>query len=336
MRGAAYNPWPMPRRPDSPTPPDAQLSLFAELPLASTPAPAEPPVVAPVVAPSAGPWLAPPPAVPRGEALTPAVPAPLPSSRPALPSSPRAQHAVQLGEHRVPFALRRARRRSIGFSIGPDGLAVAAPRWVALADIESALRAKGSWVLRKLHEQAERQRRLQAARVDWREGATLPFLGEPVVLVLDARVAGVVLDAQPPAQALPGIAHMTLRLGLPQHAAAAQIRDVVHGWLQRQARRVLEERVRHFEPLLGVRVRRLALSAATTRWGSASADGSIRLHWRLVHLPMASIDYVVAHELAHLREMNHSPAFWDVVRSVVPDVEQARRRLRECALPLTD
>ena len=81
---------------------------------------------------------------------------------------------------------------------------------------------------------------------------------------------------------------------------------------------------------------RLSLSAAQTRWGSASADGSVRLNWRLVHFGLPVIDYVVAHELAHLREMNHSPAFWEVVRSVVPDYERVRGTLRSEVLPLLD
>jgi predicted metal-dependent hydrolase len=85
-----------------------------------------------------------------------------------------------------------------------------------------------------------------------------------------------------------------------------------------------------------VRVQRLSLSSAATRWGSASADGSIRLNWRLVHFGLPVIDYVVAHELAHLLEMNHSAAFWDVVRSVIPGYEQARAALRDSVLPVLD
>jgi len=152
--------------------------------------------------------------------------------------------------------------------------------------------------------------------------------------VLDPRVAGAVLNDQ--AQALPGVPRLTLHVGLPQHAEPAQIRDVVQSWLQRQARRVFEERCQHFAQRLGVRMTRLSLSAAQTRWGSASADGSVRLNWRLVHFGRSVIDYVVAHELAHLREMNHSPAFWDVVRSVVPDFEQLRGSLRAEVLPRLD
>ncbi|HEY9238395.1 MAG TPA: M48 family metallopeptidase, partial [Burkholderiaceae bacterium] len=110
----------------------------------------------------------------------------------------------------------------------------------------------------------------------------------------------------------------------------------VQSWLQRQARRVFDERIAHFAPRLRVRVRRLSLSSAQTRWGSASADGSIRLNWRLIHFALPSIDYVVAHELAHLRHMDHSPRFWDVVRSVLPDYEQARGSLKDGLVPLLD
>jgi hypothetical protein len=205
---------------------------------------------------------------------------------------------------------------------------------VGVGEIESALREKGGWILRKLREQQERAQRLQQAKVDWRDGTSIPFLGEPVIIVLDPRATGAVLHSA--ADTLPGVARLTLHIGLPHTAAPEQIRDAVQSWLQRQAKRVFEERCRHFTQQLGVRYTRLALSSAQTRWGSASADGSIRLNWRLIHLAMPTIDYVVAHELAHLREMNHSPRFWDVVRSVVPDYERARGTLKEDVLPVFD
>jgi hypothetical protein len=226
--------------------------------------------------------------------------------------------------------LRRARRRTIGFVVDDEGLSVSAPRWVPQAEIDSALLGKAGWILRKLQEQGERLQRLDARRIDWCDGASLPFLGDTVHLVLDPRVTGAVLDA---AAAAP---RLTLRVGLPPQAEPGQIRDVVQSWLQRQARRVFEERCRHFAPQLGVQVRRLSLSSAQTRWGSASANGAIRLNWRLIHFAQATIDYVVAHELAHLRVMDHSPRFWDVVRSVLPDYERARGELRDEALPVLD
>lgn len=306
--------------PPPPAPPDAaQLSLFDD----GSPAPAprvEPPRSSVVAAPAPAP--------------APAEPEP----RPALPAAefrhPRSDREIRLQQHVIGYALQRVRRRSIGFVVGPEGLAVKAPRWVGLADIEAALHEKAAWILRKLREQRERAARLQAARVDWRDGAGFPFLGETVIVVLDPRATGAILNTD--AAALPGVPRLALHVGLPQSAAPEQIRDAVQSWLQRQARRVFEERVRHFAERLGVRCTRLALSSAQTRWGSASADGSVRLNWRLVHFALPTIDYVVAHELAHLREMNHSPRFWDVVRSVLPDYERHRGTLKDDALPVFD
>ncbi|WP_298835276.1 M48 family metallopeptidase [uncultured Piscinibacter sp.] len=274
-------------------------------------------------------------------------PSPSPSPAPAAPAAapvtapaaaifrhPQAEREIRLREHLVAYALRRARRRTIGFVVGAEGLAVNAPRWVGIGDIEAALREKADWILRKLREQQDRAQRQLQARIDWRDGAAVPFLGETVIVVLDPRATGALLNAD--AQSLPGVPRLTLHVGLPHTALPEQIRDAVQSWLQRQARRVFEERVRHFADRLGVRCTRLALSSAQTRWGSASADGSIRLNWRLVHFALPTIDYVVTHELAHLREMNHSPRFWDVVRSVMPDYEQARGQLKDDVLPAFD
>lgn len=267
-------------------------------------------------------------AAPEPAAVQPPPPAPQEHPLQRLLRHPRSNREVHLGGLPVGYELRRARRRTIGFVIADEGLTVSAPRWVPQAEIDSALQGKAGWILRKLQEQGERLQRLSARRIDWRDGASLPFLGDTVHLALDPRVTGAVLDA--------GASRLTLRVGLPPQAEPGQIRDVVQSWLQRQARRVFEERCRHFAPQLGVQVRRLSLSSAQTRWGSASANGAIRLNWRLIHFAEAIIDYVVAHELAHLRVMDHSPRFWDVVRSVVPDYEQARGVLRDEALPVLD
>jgi hypothetical protein len=294
-----------------------QLSLFD----AAAPAPEDSRGAAPVPAGVSGPAA---PAQGRSPAATHA-------HVPRLHRHPRASREIRFGEHLIAYELRRARRRTIGFVVGPEGLSVSAPRWVGGSEIEVALHEKANWILRKLHEQDERSRRLERSRIEWRDGATFPFLGEAVVVVLDPRITGSVLHQAE--GTLPGVPALTLHLGLPQNAAAEQVRDAVQSWLQRQARRIFEERCAHYAVRLGVRVRRLALSAAATRWGSASADGSIRLNWRLVHFALPVVDYVVTHELAHLREMNHSAAFWEVVRSALPDYESARGQLRTEIVP---
>jgi hypothetical protein len=124
-----------------------------------------------------------------------------------------------------------------------------------------------------------------------------------------------------------------LRVGLPKTATPEQIRDAVQAWLMRHAREHFQQRLDHFAPLLQVQWRKLSLSSAGTRWGSARIDGAIRLNWRLIHFRHAVIDYVVAHELSHLRVMDHSARFWDTVRSVVPDYAELRGQLKDDAIP---
>ena len=252
---------------------------------------------------------------------------------------PKANRESRLGDAMVGYEFRRSKRRTIGFSVGPDGLVVSAPKWVPLHQMESALQERADWIIKKLGETRQRRAQLESARIEWRDGTQIPFLGNQVIVVLDPRHgfgnagAELQVDAEHASLTLPGVAHMTLRVALPHSAAPEQIRDVVQAWLMRQAKRIFTERMNYFSPLLGVQWRKLSLSSAGTRWGSASASGSIRLNWRLVHFKMSVIDYVVAHELSHLRVMDHSPLFWDTVRAVVPDYKVHRLALKDEATP---
>lgn len=267
---------------------------------------------------------------------------------PARFGHPRANRESRLGEAVVAYEFKRAKRRTIGMVVGPDGLVVSAPRWVPLYEVEAALQEKALWIVRKLDEMRERRERMDASRIAWQDGASFPFLGETLILVLDPRHAyeaiggglksdGVEVVLQSGAGAdnlsLEGVPTLTLHIGLPHTATPEQIRDAVQAWLMRQAKRIFTERLDHFAPQLGVQWRRLSLSSAGTRWGSATSEGAIRLNWRLVHFRRNVIDYVVAHELSHLRVMDHSPRFWDTVRSVVPDFQTLRGELRDEALP---
>lgn len=294
---------------------------------------------------------------PAPDVQAPFQPAPTLSSvlAPAQFSHPRANRQARLCEAVVAYEFKRGRRRTIGMVVGPDGLVVSAPRWVPLYEVEAALQEKASWIVRKLDESRQRQQRLASARIVWADGVCFPYLGETVQLVLDpghahpARGASLTsaaatVELRTPAQSprpagagtdpqeTPSVRHQ-LQVSLPHSATPEQIRDAVQAWLMRQAQQVFSERLDHFAPRLQVQWRKLSLSSAGTRWGSARSDGAIRLNWRLIHFERAVIDYVVAHELSHLRVMDHSPRFWDTVRSVVPDYAQLRSQLRDEALP---
>ncbi|MDP2370095.1 M48 family metallopeptidase [Rhodoferax sp.] len=272
---------------------------------------------------------------PAGEPLT----AALPSTR---FRHPKANRESRLGEAVVAYEFKRGKRRTIGFSVGPEGLVVSAPRWVPLHEVEAALQEKADWIVRKLDDTRKHQALRERSRIEWKDGACLPFMGESIQLVLDPTHSFDGVGAQLVRQAM-GVHDANapplppqLRVALPHSAAPQQIRDAVQAWLMRQAKANFTERLDHFAPKVQVQWRRLSLSNAGTRWGSARIDGSIRLNWRLVHFTQAVIDYVVVHELSHLRVMDHSPRFWETVGAVVPDYPALRNALKDHAAPRWD
>ncbi len=280
-----------------------------------------------------------------GELLSQALP-------PAQFAHPRASRRIALATCDVAYAFRRAKRRTIGMVIGPDGLEVSAPRWVTVGEIESTLHEKADWIVRKLVEMQEHQRRLGEARIQWRDGVVLRYLGASLQVVLDSSAAlkknsaqletlgdakhalsssqsNLICENKENNQGAEAETLFVLRIGLPTNASPEQIRDATQAWLMRRAKELFAERLDYYAPRLGVAWKRLSLSSASTRWGTASADGAIRLNWRLIHHKLDVIDYVVAHELSHLKVMDHSPQFWDTVKSVMPDYPERRRVLRD-------
>lgn len=223
-----------------------------------------------------------------------------------------------LGQQTLDYRLKRSSRRTIGFMIDGTGLAITAPRWVTLADIESAIVDKQQWIFKKLGEWQSRVEQRALPRIDWRDGAQFPYLGRTISVSLGSAQRTLHFDEPS------GV----LSLALPALADPQQIKDRVQGWLQTEAKRIFGDRLVVYAHKLGVEFRAYGLSSAATRWGSCSSDGKIRLNWRLIHFPLSIIDYVVAHELAHLREMNHSPRFWQTVESIFPEFREARHTLK--------
>jgi predicted metal-dependent hydrolase len=217
-----------------------------------------------------------------------------------------AAHHTELGGHTISYLLKTSLRRSIGFVVDARGLSVCAPKWVPSSEIESVLQQKSRWILQKLAEQHQRTQQQLSAKVQWCSDMALPYLGQAVVLPLQ----------------------------LPQNTPPERIAHQAITWLQRQALQLFTQRCQHFSTLLGVCPKKISLSNAKTRWGSTSSRGHVRLNWRLIHFQISTIDYVVAHELSHLLEMNHSPRFWHWVHSVIPDVEHAKRDLKRTVLPV--
>ena len=253
--------------------------------------------------------------------------APLPAAPPAiLPTPPRGPDApplrrIELGPHKLEFELRRSTRRSIGFMIDDDGLRVTAPRRITRAEIDNAIRATQRWILTQLHERGERRAlRQEKPPVAWVDGAQLPFKGADITLrLVPAARSSCAFDP----------ALRVLTVGVVEGLSEWQLKERVRLWFCDEARRLFVERLDFYAVKLGVHYTSMALSSAGTRWGSCTVGGNIRLNWRLIHFAPALIDYVVAHELAHLIEMNHSARFWAQVESVYPDCDGAKAALRK-------
>ena len=237
---------------------------------------------------------------------------------------------VKHGDHTVGFVLIRSRRRSIGFVIGEEGLRVTAPNWVTMQQIDSAVVEKLPWILSKLKDWQARREQLAMSHTRWQSGGELPYLGCKITLrsgVPGPHVPhGAPFFEGDPNAPLPGQA---LWLPLPHDADANRMRDMTQSWLQSRARSWFDQRLQYFLEQTGLRVRKWRLSSASTRWGSCTSDGNIMLNWRLIHFSPMIIDYVIAHELAHLREMNHSHDFWAEVQQLYPDYHAARQLLNK-------
>lgn len=258
---------------------------------------------------------------------------PVPTScPPSLPAGARWRE-IDTEQQPVGFVLRRSRRKSIGLVINDDGLQVTAPNWVTLAQIDTAVKEKSRWILEKLRLRQARQQQLAMVDTHWKDGARIPYLGRRIELRLGH--AGKTHEFCGPRFA-PEEGDRLL-LALPGDADHARVRDSVHAWLQSAAQEWFEQRLHHFLSANDLTINRWRLSSASTRWGSCNSDGNIMLNWRLIHFKRDIIDYVIAHEIAHLRQMNHSKDFWREVGRILPGFESARNALRQhdpASLPL--
>lgn len=239
---------------------------------------------------------------------------------------------ITLGEHSLGFVLRRSRRKTIGLMIHDDGLQVQAPSWSTLKQIEDVLREKSSWITRKLQERAQNLSLLALQENQWRIGGRIPYLGVQISLQIDgAQAACYQGEVDAPN------ASDTLYLPLPGDAVPDRIRESACTWLQQRAQVDFAKRLDHYLALAGQSIQGWRLSSASGRWGSCSSARRIMLNWRLIHFEPTIIDYVVAHEVAHLRIMNHGPEFWRELGRLYPDFKRARDTLRQhqpATLPL--
>lgn len=236
---------------------------------------------------------------------------PLPERKPASEFRVAALGAVQ-----VRYELKRSeRRRRVGLLVDDRGLVVMAPLRCSDNRIDKVLQEGSNWIRKKL---AHWQASAPPAR-HWRSGALVDFFGEQLTLDI---LSG---TGRTHAQLLEG---KRLEMRLADASNEDAVKHALVQWYKRHAQAHLPARVEHFARALNLRkLPRFFLSGASTRWGSCNADREIRLNWRLMQASTAVIDYVAAHEVAHIIELNHSPRFWEVVERLCPGHAGARAEL---------
>ena len=232
--------------------------------------------------------------------------------------------AVRLGTVDVPYVFKRVpRRRHVHIVVNDEGtIEVRAPWRSSLAKAREALRENAEWVVRTL--EGVREKLAQRPRLV--TGTRLPLLDESLRL-----------DVRPTAQMDLFVETGQGRGGVKRRGAVlrvdtaslneGELRRLLEGWYRGEAAAHLAARIEHYAPRLGVRPSRVTIRGQRSRWGSCSGKGTVSLNWRLMMVPSALVDYVVVHELCHLRHMNHSPQFWAMVGGVVPDCRERRRSL---------
>ena len=225
-----------------------------------------------------------------------------------------ATRRIMLAGESVDYRLVRARRRSIGMQIGLSGLTVRAPRWVTIREIDATLTERSAWILRSLAEW--RARRRDVLPREWKTGAPILFRGRELALAVHpARTREIAADL------------LNLTVLHPAGEDERQVADFVTRWLREETLRLLHPRVTEFAARITSTIPVVKLSNARSEWGSCNQKGVIRLNWRLVQLPPDLALYIVAHEVAHLVELNHSARFWSLVEGLFPGAAVARSAL---------
>jgi predicted metal-dependent hydrolase len=228
--------------------------------------------------------------------------------------------AMPLGEETLDYTLRRTgRRRTVGIIVEPDRrVTVLAPESVDVESVERILRRRLPWIRRQRRELEALP--LSSPPRQWVNGETHRYLGRQYRLKI---VQGVQRSVK--------LSSGYFRVTLPEPTDRRAVKSLVEVWYRQRARHIVAERAAHLitaTTWLDITdLPPIAIKALTHRWGSTTKAGRITFNVNVVKLPVACLDYVIAHELVHLRIPNHSPAYWRMLGRVMPDWEKWRDRL---------
>lgn len=230
------------------------------------------------------------------------------------PRSVEPSAALVIEGREVPVTLRRnarARRLILRLNKTSDAVIVTMPDGASEAEAMRFARTQSAWIEQRLAGRAD--------AVAFEDGAIIPVRGEDHRIIHCPGRRGTVW-VEPSVEDMAALCVA----GDGDHLAR-RTRD----WLKRQARGELKARCAYYADQMGLGYKRVDLRDQTSRWGSCSSSGVLSFSWRLILAPVHVLDYVAAHEVAHLKEMNHSPRFWKLVEDALPTMKTSRRWLKE-------
>ncbi len=229
----------------------------------------------------------------------------------ARPSEPE-QARIEVDGASIAYSVIRSlrRRRIIEITIRTsEGVRVNAPAFASRDEVAAVVAKRAGWILARLSSLTTPAPALTA-------GSMAPFRGEQLSLLLEPGVEPRAFDGM-------------LRLAAGAGPAEPAIPAALRAWYLARANELIPVAVGAWADRMGVAPRAVLVRDQRRRWGSCGADGTLRFNWRLVLVPPAALDYVAVHELAHLRRLDHSPAFWREVARWLPDWRERRQLLRE-------
>jgi predicted metal-dependent hydrolase len=214
----------------------------------------------------------------------------------------------------ISYLLEHRSRRTVGLKITENGLVVHAPKRIFEFQLNQILQEKAGWILKKL--QAREDNKIE--KIQWIDGEHLLYLGNDIQLSIspDNTNKKPIFDEN------------KLKITALQPNIHAGCSRMVIQWYKQQAKLDFSRRLEILAAKLGVETPPLTLSNAQSRWGSCNSRGQVRLSWRLLQAPPHIINYVICHELAHLKQMNHSAKFWAVVEQLFPNYKAAEKELK--------
>lgn len=227
--------------------------------------------------------------------------------------------SVVWGGTRLPYTIRRSARRkkTVAVTVGPAGeVLLAAPEHFSTSRLDAVALRKAAWIAQRLqHVQAHAP---PPAPREFVSGESVLYLGRHYRLKVHPGEVG-------PARLRGGWLYVPAPTGVQQ---AAFVRAAIVAWFRRHAGERLPERVEAWRARASTAMPRVVIADQRKRWGSCDRNGTVRLNWRIIQAPMRLVDYVVVHELVHLRHRGHGRDYWQAVGRVMPDYERRREELR--------